>query len=243
MRKLTTTLFLAATVAVWVACGGANPFAPTKHQPTDPDPTGPGPAPPATGPEQLMLNLSRAMNTRDKDLYESLIDEDFWFTETDCTGELIWENGLEEELEFIGGSRDGTKPGIFDIYRDEFIFEFTLINRSVELGIDHPLADEVDPNGHPTEDWEIFRGRSEILMTEITDEEVNGFRVDQIMTYKLREVAPAGDDSIAVWKIRRWVDDPLSGDCGEATDPIGKLAPDRSSGLFSWAAIKEQLGH
>ena len=31
-----------------------------------------------------MQNVARAFNERDKDLYETLLDDAFWFTETDC---------------------------------------------------------------------------------------------------------------------------------------------------------------
>ena len=64
-----------------------------------------------------MDNLARAMRDRDKDLYETLLDKKYWFTETDCLGALVLANGFEEELEIMGGSRDGSQAGIFDIFR------------------------------------------------------------------------------------------------------------------------------
>ena len=154
MKRYAITYIAGCSVA-WVACG-SNPFAPEIHTPTEAIVI--PPAPPADRPEILMDNLNKAMNERDKDLYETLIDDRFWFTETDCAGELVWFNGKEEELEFIGGSRDGSQPGLFDIYRN-FEFEFELISRSVELGAEYPKAHEDDPDGHPDEDWEVFRGR------------------------------------------------------------------------------------
>lgn len=162
------------------------------------------PASPATTPEQLMENLSRAMNGRNEALYESLLDEDFWFSESDCLGNLVFANGREEELEILTGTRDGGRQGMFDFFRTIW-FEFQLIERSVELGGDYPGAFEGDPDGHPDEDWEAFRGRVEILLLRSDDD---GFRVDQIMTFKLRE----GDDGI--WRLVRWIADPLVGDCG-----------------------------
>ena len=200
------------------ACG--NPFAPAKHTPE-----GTGdlpPAPEATSPAQAMDNLARAMRDRDKDLYETLLDKKYWFTETDCLGDLVLANGFEEELEIMGGSRDGSQAGIFDIFRT-FEYDFELIRRSQELGREFPSAFEGDPDGHPDEDWEVFRGRVEMLLL---DENGDGFRVDQIMTYKLRH------DEEALWKITRWIDDPLSGDCGGA----GK----RPVGVHSWTALKQQ---
>ena len=74
-----------------------------------PEPVMPEPEPAiATTPEQLMDNLARAMRGRDKALYETLLDEDFWFAEFDCLGYTVFENDQETELTIIVGSRDGS---------------------------------------------------------------------------------------------------------------------------------------
>ena len=54
-------------------------------------------------------------------------------------------------------------------------------------------------------------------------------RVDQVMTFKMRK----GDDGL--WRIVRWMDDPLSTDCGEneSTKPAGGR---------SWSSIKALHG-
>ena len=96
-----------------------------------------------------MDNLARAMRTRDKDLYESLLDKDFLFTEDNCLGEVEYFNNLEEELEIMGGSRDGSQPGIFDIYRD-FSYTFDLTRRSQELGSDYPESFPMTPTATQT---------------------------------------------------------------------------------------------
>jgi hypothetical protein len=197
MPSLVPRFAVFACLLAAAAC--TNPFAPKKQTGGN----GGEPAPPATTPEQLIDNLHRAMRDRDKDLYETLLDEDFWFTETDCQGDLVFANGREEELEIMGGSRDGSQDGIFDIYRT-FEFEFSLLSRAVELGEEYPDAYAGDPDGHPDEDWDVFRGQVEML---ILDENGDGYRVYQIMTYKLRLTEEG------LWTIIRWVDDPLSGDC------------------------------
>jgi hypothetical protein len=220
MKIQSTWLILVGGFLVWSACD--NPFAPKKHIP-DGD-VGPPPAPKATTPEILIDNLHRALNDRDKDLYETLLDENFWFTETNCLGELVFANGREEELEIMGGTRDGSEPGIFDIFRT-FEFEFQLIERSLELGPEYPEAYEGDPDGHPDEDWEVFRGRVQMLMF---DDNNDGFRVDQVMTYKLR----LHTDEEELWKMIRWVDDPLAGDCATSKPVVG---------FSSWAALKQRL--
>lgn len=204
-----------------LAAGCSNPFAPPKRPGVDPQ----NPAPPATTPEILLDNLDRAMNDRDKELYETVIDPNFWFTETNCLGEVVYFNGREEELAFMGGSRDGSKPGIFTRFRT-FEYEFSLISRTVELGRDYPKAFEGDPDGHPDEDWVVFRGRT---LMKMLDENSDGFKVDQVMNFKLRQ----GADGL--WRIIRWVDDPLSGgtECGSAAQ--GKLVAESRA---AWAEVK-----
>ncbi len=198
-------------VVLLAAC--SNPFAPEKRTPEG---TTQQPAPPAETPQLLIDNLHRAMRDRDKDLYETLLDERFWFTEDNCQGDLVLANGKEEELEIMGGSRDSDRPGIFQIFRT-FEFDFQTIARSRELGSEYPKAFEDDPDGHPDEDWDVFRGRVQML---ILDEGGDGFRVDQIMTYKLRP------DDAGIWRMIRWIDDPLSGDCGgPARKEITELIP------------------
>ena len=203
-----------------LAAGCSNPFAPKKRPGVDQTP----PAPPATTPDILLDNLSRAMNDRDKDLYETLLDPAYWFTETNCLGEVVFENGLETELAIMAGSRDGTKQGIFTKFRT-FEYEFSLIARSIELGRDYPKAFPEDVDGHPDEDWVVFRGRVNML---IIDENNDGFRVEQVMNFKMRQ----GKDGL--WRIIRWIDDPLTGgaECGAGQ---GKLV---ASGGSSWAGVK-----
>lgn len=203
---------------LWSAC--SNPFAPSTRTPvTTPD----EPAPAADQPEIVIDNLNRAFNDRDKELYETLLDERFWFTETDCEGNIVFFNGREEELAIMGG-RDNSE-GLLDRFRT-VEYEFRLIERSRELGIEFPLAFEGDPDGHPDEDWEVFRGRVEILLLE---NPTDGFRVDQIMTFKVRQ----GDDGL--WRIARWIDDPLSGG-GDCADVAGK-----SPAAASWAVAKQAV--
>lgn len=211
-------------VAAVLVAGCSNPFAPTRRTPPDDERP---PAEDATTPEIAMDNLARSFNERDKDLYESILDPVFLFTETDCRGDLIFQNGFEEELEIMG-SRDSSSRGIFDIYRT-IDWDFQIIERYTELSRDYPKAYDGDPDGHPDEDWEVFRGRVDILLLETSDD---GFRVSgQVMNLKLRQ----GDDSL--WRIIRWIDDPLAGDCGgeESEKVVPQPAPP-----VSWGRLKSR---
>ena len=214
-----TFLTLAVLCAALALSGCSNPFAPKRTEP-DPGDDLP-PAADATTPQVVMTNLQRAFNQSDEVLYESLVDDRFWFTETNCQGELIMANGKEEELEIMFGARDGSSLGVFDIYRD-IEWTFTLSRRDTEQGRDYPYAYDGDPDGHPDEDWEVFRGRVEILLLEAED---TGFRVDQVMNFKMRR----GDDGL--WRLVRWIDDPLVGDCGD--DDAGKR-----TAAIAWSTAK-----
>ncbi len=111
--RVLVVAFLAAASAMLSAC--SNPFAPSTTRPPGGDPPQ---AQKATTPEIAMDNLARAFNERDKELYETVLDPDFWFTETDCRGELVLANGFEEELEIMG-TREGGSHGIHGL---EIIF-------------------------------------------------------------------------------------------------------------------------
>ena len=180
---------------------------------------GPPPAEPASTPEIALDNLERSFNERDKELYETLLDERFWFTEDDCAGNLVLHNDRETEIAIMG-PRDGSSRGIFDQFRT-IEYDFQLIERRTELGREFPNAFEGDPDGHPEEDWEVFRGRVEILLLESDNE---GFQVSQVMTFKLRE----GDDGL--WRMARWIDDVLAGECGGESLKLAEAS--------SWGRIK-----
>ena len=95
----------------------------------------------------------------------------------------------------------------------------SIVLRCGRLSIENPNAFEGDPDGHPDEDWEGFRGRVAML---VTDENGNEFWSYQIMTFKWR----LGDDGY--WKLVRWINDPIS--CEDSNAPTGNCP--------SWGSIK-----
>ena len=219
------------------ACGGCggNPFAPRSDKSLDSDdsdvigPPAPSPLPEATTPEQLMDNLARAMRTRDKDLYESLLDKDFLFTEwTIASAKWSSPTTLKKNWKMMAGSRDGSQPGIFDVYPRFLLRLLILPAASQELGSEHPESYPGDPNGHPDEDWEVFYGRVQMLLL---DDNGDGYRVDQNMTYKLRldpndepvENHPLGSTIPWGGRLRR-------------EPPASALA-----NALSWAALKQKV--
>ena len=207
-----------AVVVVAVCSCERGPF-PVMPEPVVPEPP---------TPEQAIGSLVRAMRVRDKALYEALLDEDFQFTEFDCLGNIVFYNDLETELNIIVGSRDdredssSTEKALFDIF-NEFHYDFHLLYRSQELGSEHPETFPGDPDAHPDEDWEVFNGRVQMLML---DENGDGYRVEQVMTFRLRL------DEKGLWRIVRWIDDPLTGSCG-----AGKILVEEDT----WGRIKSTI--
>ena len=190
----------------------------------------PGLLTPLTTPEALMDRLTQAMRNRDIELYKSLLADRFWFTETDCTGQIVFANGLEEELEIMGGDEAQETAGIFDVFR-AFDFEFALIEQTTELGSEALNAFDGDPDGHPDEDWEVFRGHVSMFLSQSADD---GFRVEQEMSFKTHR---EGDE----WKLVRWVDHPLAGECSDLTveQSIEKgVKTETEIDTASWGKIK-----
>ena len=164
----------------------------------------PGSSPPAQAstPKIATDNLQRAFNERDKDLYETLLDSRFWFSETDCLGDFIFVNGLEEELEIVGGSRDGSIPGIYGAFRT-IEWDFQLGRRLTELGCSIRIGSKGIRTAIPTRTGRLMRGDVDMILLQSSDE---GFRISQTMTFKLR----LGEDGL--WRMARWEDDPIGGD-------------------------------
>ena len=157
----------------------------------------------ATTVEIFLTNFERAMDQRDEELLDQLLDERFFFSQDDCLGQNVFVNDRKTYLECLTGNSDGSLEGIWDIFRD-FNFDYNLIERTVELGPEFPNAFEGDPDGHPDEDWEVLRLQISVLMTDGQD---NGSRINKIVFLKLRR------DEAGLLRLVRWDNDSLAGDC------------------------------
>ena len=169
-------------VVVGLSCN--NPFAPKKSGPVNTE------LEPATTPENLMARLDYAMDERDWEEYESLLDDDYWFSEPNDLDSLDFEWGKDRDVEAV--------KNIFEAH-DDFTFEFIETRRWTELGIEYPGEGH---DAHPDEDWEVVYGPVEMFMLQPNG--VDGFRVFQNMTFKLRH-----DPQTGLYYIIRWIDDPL----------------------------------
>ena len=103
--KVSMMIRLSPWLLAALLAGCSNPFAPEKTVPTDVEEK--PPAELTTTPEIVMANLERSFSDRDKDLYDSILDDSFWYSETDCLGEFVLINDKEQELQIMG-TRDGS---------------------------------------------------------------------------------------------------------------------------------------
>jgi hypothetical protein len=176
-------------------------------------------------------NLQEALNDRDLQAYAALLGDRFSFTETDCSGQLLFANGLLEELVIMGGESDRSRAGLFEIFTT-FEFAVEILEHRTELAEDFPAAFDGDPDGHPEADWLVVVARVKLLLV---DENQDGFRIDQIMRLKFSlEGDSQADDGPEEWKLVRWIDDPLLS-CTDSK-PVG--TPKSAAEEITWGWIK-----
>ena len=186
-RLVVLGLLVVPGLACW------NPFAPNPS-----GPSGGIPDPPTT-PEKLMVRLDYAMNERDWEEYAALLDGDYWFSEPNDVDSLKCEWG--RDVDVWGQEEPHHVTGVKAIFEGVqfFDFQFEETRRTVELGEEHPGEGH---DAHPDEDWQVFYGP--VTMFMLKHNGVDGFRVDQNMTFKLRK-----NPETKLWYIIRWIDDPL----------------------------------
>ena len=183
MNRRSTFAIVLLVLLGLLAC---NPFAPEKKKGGGgtPDRTLQNP----TTPEILFENLDYAMNNRDIEVYEDLLDEDYWFTEPSEIDSLDLAWGKDYDMDAV--------RNIFEAFTT-FEYNFIASRRDVELGIEYPGE---GPDAHPDEDWDVFFGPVEMFML---DDNSDGFIVNQNMTFKLRQ-----DKDTDLYTIIRWVSHP-----------------------------------
>ncbi len=75
-----------------------------------------------------------------------------------------------------------TSQSIFDAFK-ELRFDFSLLRRDRELGLEDLYAFAGDPYGYPHEDGGGYRGQDKQML--MLDDVVDDCRIGQIMTFKL----------------------------------------------------------
>jgi len=178
------TLLILISFVFFTACAKSDGIIDPAHRENQTFPT------PATSPELLMENLRYAFKNRDAATVEDLLDSAFVFSEIDSNGAETTTFNLEQELGFIRGGGTEQRPGIFSIFH-QVEYDFALIRRWEET-VEQPTEEK----------WDVFRGRVRILLLDASND---GFRVDQVMVFKLRQT------SVGKWKIIRWISESIEG--------------------------------
>ena len=111
---------------------------------------------------------------------------------------------------------------IFDIFTT-FEFNFIASRRGVELGIEYPAE---GPDAHPNEDWDVFFGPVEMFML---DDNLDGFIINQNMTFKLRK-----DSTSGLYTIIRWITHPSRSAAARRYGADGRLVSEADT----WGRIK-----
>ena len=188
----------------------------------------------------LMRNLMWAIRDRDTARYASLLADDFWFIEWDCSDSVFFENRREAELLLIGGSPYSSYGGIFDAFGDIQayylqIFDHGFTRRQGRYDYQVP---HVPPDG---EQWLWVYARFKVnLLNHLTSDGNATFRnyyVDQLTRIYMRE------DEDGLWRIVRWLADPIQRDedCVSVGKSMVETPMESDETEISWAEAKRYL--
>jgi len=174
------------------------------------DDKGAGPPPPfalpsLTSPENVFENLDYAMNQKDIELFEDLLDEDYWFFSPPQidTLDLAWDK--TEDVMLVAR--------VFD-YFDAVHYELMGTGAHwIEYGSQVASEDATDiSDEHPDENWEVFH--RPVSMYLLDETETEGFFVQTDFEFKMRiQKDPETGEPILdletgepIWKIVRWTE-------------------------------------
>lgn len=215
MLKRMSLVLLTATLGCW------NPFAPDQERPP-----GGGEELSLDTPDNTLKALDYAMNHKDIEWYDRVLDEDYWFREpNEYDDELDKGWGKEEDVRVVkkifeyfdvfeyrlpgnpwylefGSNTDSLQNLLTPDKIDELLAMLGLKagddTRKQEIIETSEQAGEEDD--HPGEVWVVFSRPVDMYMYNYAKDE--GYKVNQQFDIKLRR----GEDGL--WRIVRWVDYP-----------------------------------
>ena len=168
-------------------------------------PVGPDPFvhEPLTSPENVFYELDYAMNQKDIELYEDLLDDTYLFLSPSQIDTLRCEFAKAEDVTLTGRAFE-----YFDIVRYEVMETGA---HWIEYGVNVAPEDAKDPSyEHPDENWEVFQIPVDMDLLDYT--ETDGFYIDANFEFKMRkQFDPDTGEPILdpetkeqIWKIVRW---------------------------------------
>lgn len=169
-----------------------NPFAPDTTKVVEE----PVVLPPLTSSENLFVNLDYAMNHKEIELFEDLLDDAYWFFSPSQIDTLDFAWDKTEDVTLTGRIFE-----YFDTVQYELLEEGAYW---IEYGsrVAPEDAQEISDE-HPDENWEVFHRPVTIYVLDETETE--GFFVQSDFEFKMRiQTDPETGDPI--YKIVRWTE-------------------------------------
>ena len=199
-RKRCTMVFAVGIVSIlFAACW--NPFAPDTTKVIEE----PVVLPPLTSPENLFVNLDYAMNHKDIELLEDLLDDAYWFFSPSHIDTLDVAFDKTEDVTLTGRAFE-----YFDIVQYELMETGAYW---IEYGsrVAPEDAQEISDE-HPDENWEVFR--RPVTMYLLDETETEGYFIQSDFEFKMRiQTDPETGEQILdpetgepIWKIVRWTE-------------------------------------
>jgi len=178
-----------------------NPFAPDTTKVIEE----PVVLPPLTSPESVFVNLDYAMNHKDIELFEDLLDDTYWFLSPSQIDTLDFAWDKTEDVTLVGRAFE-----YFDIVQYELLekgLPWTEYGSNVAPEDAKDISDE-----HPDENWEVFR--RPVTMYLLDETETEGYFVEDYFEFKMRiQTDPETGEPIRdpeteepIWKIVRWTE-------------------------------------
>ena len=178
-----------------------NPFAPDTTKVVEE----PVVLPPLTSPENLFVNLDYAMNHKEIELFEDLLDDAYWFFSPSQIDTLDFAWDKTEDVTLTGRIFE-----YFDTVQYELLEEGAYW---IEYGsrVAPEDAQEISDE-HPDENWEVFHRPVTIYVLDETETE--GFFVQSDFEFKMRiQTDPETGEQILdpetgdpIYKIVRWTE-------------------------------------
>jgi len=199
-RRCSMVLAMGIVSILFAACW--NPFAPDTTKVVEE----PVILPPLTSPESVFVNLDYAMNHKDIELFEDLLDDTYWFLSPSQIDTLDFAWDKTEDVTLTGRAFE-----YFAIVQYELLEEGS---HWTEYGSDNdpPEGAQDISDEHPDENWEVFR--RPVTMYLLDETETEGWFVQTDFEFKMRiHTDPETGEPIRdpetgepIWKIVRWTE-------------------------------------
>ncbi|MCD6334422.1 MAG: T9SS type A sorting domain-containing protein [Candidatus Latescibacteria bacterium] len=170
-----------------------------------------------TSPENVFANLDYAMNHKDIEVFENLLDNAYWFFSPSQIDTLDFAWDKTEDVKLTGR--------VFE-YFDKVEYELMETGAHwIEYGVNIAPEDATDISAeHPDENWEVFQRPVTLYLLDETETE--GFFIQTDFEFKMR-IQKDLETGEPIWKIVRW------------TEYVGSSKIAQSDvWLASWGSIK-----